>query len=309
MIYILFTILLAILLDRMAPNRNGVRIWSWYGDWAESIEQRFNGGTRVQGISAVFIAVAPLLVAVFLADLILGEIIWVLKFIFDVVVVYLCVDLYRLGRSAQAVSTALDNGDIADAEAHLRELIGKETPEHTDAAVARATVEAVLKQANSLVIAPLFWFVILGPVGTVLQRMASALDRQWGHRSARFAEFGWAAARMDDLLGWIPARITALSYAIMGSFEDALHCWRRQAGMWSDINSGPLLASGFGAMHLDSCEEPEEDAYGNKIISRTSSTDAGDVRRVVALVWRVLLFWLGVAILMLGAHLFGFFVR
>ena len=309
MIYILFTILLAILLDRVSPARNGARLWSWYGDWAESIEQRFNGGTRSQGLSAVFIAVVPMIVAVFLADLILGEIFWGLKFIFDVVVVYLCVDLYRLGSAAQAVSAALDSGDIVEAAAQLRELTGKDVAEHTDAAVARATVEAVLKQANSLVIAPLFWFVVLGPVGAVLQRMASALDRQWGHRSARFAEFGWAAARLDDLLGWIPARITAISYAIMGSFEDALHCWRRQAGMWSDINSGPLLASGFGAMHLESCEDPEEDAYGNRVVARAATTDAGDVRRVVALVWRVLLFWLGVAVLMLGAHIFGFFVR
>ncbi len=309
MIYILFTILLAIFLDRTAPMRNGARLWSWYGDWAESIEQRFNGGTRVQGISAVFIAVVPMLAAVFLADLILGEITWVLKFLFDVAMVYLCVDLYRLGSAAQAVSAALDAGDVAEAATHLRDLTGKDVAEYTDTTVARATVEAVLKQANSLVIAPLFWFVILGPVGALLQRMASVLDRQWGHRSERFVEFGWAAARLDDLLGWIPARITALSYAIMGSFEDALHCWRRQAGMWSDINSGPLLASGFGAMHLQSCEEPDEDAYGNKIIARSDAADAGDVRRVVALVWRVLLFWLGVAILMLGAHLFGFFVR
>jgi len=309
MTYILITILLAILLDRLAPNRNGVQLWSWYSDWVESIEQRFNGGTRAQGASAVFIAIVPIAVCVALAGLILGEIVGLLRFAFNVAVVYLCVELYRLGNVAQAVSTALESGDVTEAALHLRELTGKDTGERTEASVAHATVEAVLKQANSLVIAPLFWFIVLGPVGAVLQRMASVLDRLWGHRSARFVEFGWAAARLDDLLGWVPARITALSYAIMGSFEDALHCWRRQAGMWSDINSGPLLASGLGAMHLESCEEQEEDAYGNKLVSRTISPDAGDVRRVVALVWRVLLFWLGIAILMSGAHLFGLFSR
>ena len=309
MTYILVTILLAILLDRLAPNRNGVQIWSWYSDWAESIEQRFNGGTRAQGLSAVFIAVVPICIGVFLASLILGEIVGILQLAFNVVVLYMCVDLYRLGKAAQAVSAALDSGDINEALAHLRELTGKDSGERSEATVAHATVEAVLKQANSLVMAPLFWFIVLGPLGAVLQRMASVLDRLWGHRSSRFAEFGWAAARLDDLLGWIPARITALSYAIMGSFEDALHCWRRQAGMWSDINSGPLLASGLGAMHLNSCEEQEEDAYGNRIVSRAILPDAGDVRRVVALVWRVLLFWLGVAILMSGAHLFGLFAR
>ncbi|MHB8455680.1 MAG: cobalamin biosynthesis protein CobD/CbiB [Acidiferrobacterales bacterium] len=309
MTYILITVLLAILLDRLAPNRNGIQLWSWYSDWAESIEQRFNGGTRAQGLSAVFIAIVPVSVGIFLAALILGEIVGLLRFAFNVVVVYLCVDLYRLGNAAQAVSTALENGDVTEAALHLRELTGKDSGERTEASVAHATVEAVLKQANSLVIAPLFWFIVLGPVGAVLQRMAAVLDRLWGHRSTRFVEFGWAAARLDDLLGWIPARITALSYAIMGSFEEALHCWRRQAGMWSDINSGPLLASGLGAMHLESCEEQQEDAYGNRLVSQTVLPDAGDVRRVVALVWRVLLFWLGVAILMSGAHLFGLLAR
>jgi adenosylcobinamide-phosphate synthase len=143
----------------------------------------------------------------------------------------------------------------------------------------------------------------------MLQRLASVLDRLWAHRTAHYAEFGWAAARLDDLLCWIPARITAISYAIMGSFEDALHCWRRQAGMWSGLSSGPLLASGMGALHLDTCEDGEKDAYGNMAIDPATLPDAGDVRRAVALVWRVMLFWLAVGLLMAGAHLAGFFTR
>jgi adenosylcobinamide-phosphate synthase len=131
----------------------------------------------------------------------------------------------------------------------------------------------------------------------------------WGHRYERFAEFGWAAARFDDLLGWIPARVTALSYALMGSFEDALHCWRRRIGAWSDINSGPLLASGFGALHMESCEGvPEFGEYEERSAEVfTVVPDASHVRRVVALVWRVLLLWLVVGMLMTGAHLSGWF--
>jgi adenosylcobinamide-phosphate synthase len=81
--------------------------------------------------------------------------------------------------------------------------------------------------------------------------------------------------------------------------------------MWSDINSGPVLASGFGALHLGSCEDGEEEAdvYGNKSLSPEVLPDARDVQRAVALVWRVTLFWLAVGILMAGAHLFGFFSR
>lgn len=306
---ILVIILLALALDHWLPERGGFRLWVWYSDWAESIEQRFNGGLRAQGIFAVLLAIAPILIVIALATLILGQIAGALTFLFSVAVLYLCVDLYRLGAVAQAVAASLENGDVAHAAAHLKELTGKDTVETTEAGVAHATVEAVLKQGNKLVMAPIFWFLVLGPFGAMLQRLASVLDRLWAHTTARFVEFGWAAARLDDLLCWIPARITAISYAIMGSFEDALHCWRRQAGMWSGLSSGPLLASGMGALHLDTCEDGEKDAYGNMAIDPATLPDAGDVRRAVALVWRVMLFWLVVGLLMAGAHLAGFFTR
>ena len=306
---ILVIILLALVLDRWLPDRGGFRIWVWYSDWAESVEQRFNGGLRSQGVFAVLLAIAPIFVVILLATFVLGQIAAALVFLFAVVVLYLCVDLYRLGDVAQGVATALENGDVAHAAARLKDLTGKDTVETTEAGVAHATVEAVLKQANSLVAAPIFWFLVLGPLGAMLQRLAATLDRLWAHRTARFTEFGWAAARLDDLLCWIPARIMAISYAIMGSFEDALHCWRRQAGMWSGLSSGPLLASGLGALHLDSCEEGERDAYGNAAINPATLPQAADVRRAVALVWRVMLFWLAVGLLMAGAHLAGFFTR
>ncbi len=305
----LVIIILALVLDRWLPERGGFRLWAWYSDWAESIELRFNGGLRSQGIFAVLLAIAPIVLVIFLATLVFGQIATVLVFLFAVAVLYLCVDLYRLGDVAQGVAAALDNGDVAHAAARLKELTGKDTVETTDAGIAHATVEAVLKQANSLVAAPIFWFLVLGPLGAMLQRLAAVLDRLWAHHSARFTEFGWAAARLDDLLCWLPARIMAISYAIMGSFEDALHCWRRQAGMWSGLSSGPLLASGLGALHLDTCEDGEKDAYGNMAINPATLPDAGDVRRAVALVWRVMLFWMAVWLLLAGAHLAGFFTR
>lgn len=306
----LIIVLLAFLLDRFIPERGGFRLWAWYSDWAESIEQRYNGGLRRQGLYAVILAIAPIAVAVLLATYVLGQIAGVLAFLFSIAVLYFCVELNRLSGVAQAVVDALDNDKVQDAAAHLKELTGKDTVETTAAGVAHATVEAVLKQANTLVLAPVFWFLVLGPFGAILHRLASTLDRLWGHRTSRFAEFGWAAARFDDILNWVPARITALSYAVMGSFEDALRCWRRQAGMWSDLSSGPLLASGLGALHLDSCDENgEEDAYGNASLSPTALPGAHDVRRAVALVWRVLLFWLAVGVLMSAAHIAGFITR
>ncbi len=303
---ILIIVLLAVLLDHLIPDRHGFKPFAWYRDWAESIEERFNGGKRTHGIGAVLLATLPIAAGVMLIHYILGEIGWALRSAFDVVVLYLCVDVHRLGRTANAISNALESGELGEADESLRELTGKGASARNEANIARATVEGVLKQGNSLIVSPIFWFIVLGPVGAVLQRLSCILDSLWGHRYERFAEFGWAAARFDDLIGWIPARITALSYALMGSFEDALHCWRRRVGVWSDINSGPLLASGFGAMHLQVCEAAEEGEYDERSPDLAIVTDASYVPRAVALVWRVMLLWLVIGILMTGAHLVGF---
>jgi adenosylcobinamide-phosphate synthase len=306
---ILAAVLVAVALDRFLPDRQGIKPFAWYRDWAESVEERFNGGRRTQGIGAVLLATVPIVAAVALARYILGELGWALRFIFDVFVLYLCLDIYRLGKTANNVAAALAAGDLREANDQLRDLTGKTSPEFNEASIARATVEGVLKQGNSLVVSPIFWFLVLGPVGAVLQRLSFMLDMLWGHRYDRFAEFGWAAARFDDVLGWIPARVTALSYALMGSFEDALHCWRKRMGIWSDINSGPLLASGFGAMHMQSCEGASDlGEYDDRAVE-TVIPDASHVQRAVALVWRVLLLWLAIGLLMAGAHLVGIFGR
>ncbi len=302
----LIIVLLAILLDHLLPDRQGIKPFVWYRDWAESIEERFNGGKRVHGIGAVILATLPIVAGVMLIHYILGEIGWILRVAFDVLVLYLCLDVHRLSKTAGAVSVALESGDLDEADEQLRELIGKGVPEKSEANIARASVEGVLKQGNSLIVSPVFWFILFGPFGAVLQRLSCILDSLWGHRYERFAEFGWAAARFDDLMGWVPARITALSYALMGSFEDALHCWRKRVGVWSDINSGPLLASGFGAMHMQICEAAEENEFEERTSDLAVIPDAGHVQRAVALVWRVLLLWLVVGVLMTGAHLVGF---
>lgn len=308
---ILLAVLFAVALDRMIPDRQGIKPFAWYRDWAESIEERFNGGKRSQGVGAVLLATVPIVVAVLLVRYILGELGWILRFLFDVFVLYLCLDIYRLGRTANSVADALIAGDLHEANGQLRELTGKGAPDLNEATIARATVEGVLRQGNSLVVSPIFWFIILGPFGAVLQRLSSILDMLWGHRYERFAEFGWAAARFDDLLGWVPARITALSYALMGSFEDALHCWRKRMGVWSDINSGPLLASGFGAMHMQTYDSAADigGEYDDRSAEMTVIPDVSHVQRVVALVWRVLLLWLVIGVLMAGAHLVGIFAR
>ena len=94
---ILIIVLLAILLDHLIPDRQGMKPFAWYRDWAESIESRFNGGKRTHGIGAVLLATLPIVAGVLLIHYILGELGWILRVAFDGMVLYLCLDVHRLG--------------------------------------------------------------------------------------------------------------------------------------------------------------------------------------------------------------------
>jgi adenosylcobinamide-phosphate synthase len=115
-----------------------------------------------------------------------------------------------LGRAALAMQTALESGDLERARALAPALVGRD-PTLLDASeLARAAVESVAENTSDAVVAPLFWLAAFGPAGAAGYRAINTLDAMVGHRDTRYAEFGWAAARLDDAANWLPARVTAL---------------------------------------------------------------------------------------------------
>ena len=182
------------------------------------------------------------------------------------------------------------------ANENLRLLGGAGASELNEPDIARATVKTLIAKSNTVLIGPLFWFILLGPAFALLQRLTSLFDEDWRQPKED------AATRVNAVLAWMPVRITAFSYAVMGSFEDALRCWRSQIRARRDDATTPLLAAGLGAMQLLSCEDMPQtggEAVGTAVTLAVFETD--HVRRTVALLWRVLLFWLGVTLLMLIA--------
>jgi adenosylcobinamide-phosphate synthase len=220
----------------------------------------------------------------------------------DVLLLYFAVGHKSLHQHARVVSNALQANDDAAARTAASYMVSRDS-----AAIepVPATVESVLENGNDGVFGPLFWFLVAGGTGALLFRLANTLDAMWGYKNDRFRYFGWAAARLDDVLDYIPARLTALSYALLGRTRLALNCWRTQAPLWDSPNAGPVMSAGAGALgiqlggparyHGEWHQRPDL-GCGRKAVM-------ADIERALTLVRHSVYLWLAAGILIAGvAH-------
>ncbi|MFJ2258116.1 cobalamin biosynthesis protein [Streptomyces sp. NPDC087844] len=154
-----------------------------------------------------------------------------------------------LGREARAVGGALAAGDIEVARERLPHLCGRD-PQALDAdGIARAVVESVAENTSDAVVGALVWGAVAGVPGLVGFRAVNTLDAMVGHRSARHRRYGWASARLDDVVGWPGARLTAVLAAVAGGNpRGAVRAWRADAAKHPSPNAGPVEASFAGAL-------------------------------------------------------------
>lgn len=150
---------------------------------------------------------------------------------------------------ARAVSELLTEGRVVDARQRLTHLVGRDTSTLDEAEIVRAVVESVAENTSDAVVAPLLLGGLLGVPGLVGYRAANTLDAMVGHRSERYRDFGWASARLDDVLNLAGARLTALLVVLFGPDpRRALATWRRDAAGHPSPNAGPVEASFAGAL-------------------------------------------------------------
>jgi adenosylcobinamide-phosphate synthase len=154
---------------------------------------------------------------------------------------------------ARAIAAQLEADQLDLARQRVRNLVGRQTAGLSAAEVARATVESVAENTSDAVVAPLFWGAVAGVPGLLCYRAVNTLDAMIGHRSARYLRFGWAAARLDDLVNWIPARVAGLLTAVLapsvgGSAAAALVIWWRDARQHPSPNAGVVEAAFAGAL-------------------------------------------------------------
>jgi adenosylcobinamide-phosphate synthase len=153
-----------------------------------------------------------------------------------------------------AVERRLRTGHIAAARQAVAMIVGRDPNELDEAAIARAAIESLAENTSDGVVAPIFWGVLFGLPGIVGYKAINTLDSMIGHRDARHAAFGWAAARIDDIANVLPARLTGLLFAFAsGRFRAALTCMARDARHHRSINAGWPEASVAGALGLRLC--------------------------------------------------------
>lgn len=157
-----------------------------------------------------------------------------------------------LEREATAVLDRLSAGDLPGARERLRSLVGRDTSTLDASQVARAVVESVAENSSDAVVAPLVWGALAGTPGLLVHRATNTLDAMVGHRDLRYRRFGWASARLDDLLNLPGARLAGALSAITspGRTKAALRAWRRDAGAHPSPNAGVVEASFAGALGI-----------------------------------------------------------
>lgn len=220
----------------------------------------------------------------------------------DALLLWLALGGRSLADHARAIAAPLAAGDLDAARTHVGMIVSRDTTQLDAEGVAKAGIESVLENGNDAVFGALFWFCVAGGAGALLYRLANTLDAMWGYRDARRVYFGWAAARLDDALNYVPARLTALTYALLGHTRTALACWRAQAAQWSSPNAGPVMAAGAGALKvsLGGTAIYHGAAEARPLLGAGHAAAAADIARAVALVERGLLLWVVLAVA--GSH-------
>ena len=264
-----------------------------FGQLADRLEAHFNGpdgrGWRSHGVTAWCLAVLPLTALAWLLSLLPG-----VGWVVEVLLLYLALGLRSLGEHLVPVALALRQGDLAEARRRVGFIVSRDTGSLDEQGVARAATESALENGSDAVFAALFWFAIAGAPGVVLYRLSNTLDAMWGYRNPRFERFGWAAARIDDLLNYLPARLVALTYAVLGQTRRAWACWRRQAPQWDSPNAGPVMAAGAGALGL-SLGGPaiyHGELHERPPLGEGEAPTARDIERALDMVWAGVGLWL-----------------
>lgn len=260
-----------------------------FGSTAHHFEQRVYADDKGRGICYTAALVVPVALAGVAADRFTRRR-PVVRTLLTAVSTWAVVGGRSLSNEAALVNRSLEAGDLARARQQVTHLVGRDPSGLDEAEIVRATVESIAENTSDAVVAPLLAGSIGGIGGLLGYRAANTLDAMVGHRSARLVNFGWASARLDDLLNVIPARVSAglaalLAPLVGGRLPSAIAVWERDARRHPSPNAGPVEAAFAGALDV---RLGGSNSYGERIEHRSTMGDgpppsARDVARSVRL--------------------------
>jgi len=302
-------LLLGLILDRLFGEPRRYHPLVGLGTCVNFVERQLNKPgqyftvSKILGIAALLLILLPVLwLSWSIVCLLSGA--PFLYLLFSGLVLYLVVGWQSLAQHAMAVNSALMKKDLKLARERVGYIVSRETSSLDEEAVTKATMESVLENGSDAVFAPIFWFVVAGPVGAITYRVINTLDAMWGYKNERFIAFGWAAARLDDLVNWIPARLCALTYAMVSGetgCQQGLAAWKKQARYCESPNAGPVMACGAGALNVALGGDA---VYHGKsvfrpVLGQGFAPVPGDIERSLQLVKRGVYAWLAVTLLIM----------
>ncbi|WP_139983751.1 cobalamin biosynthesis protein [Nocardioides litoris] len=274
-------LLLGYAADRLLGDPQRGHPVAGFGSLAAALERRTWGDDRARGVAHVALLVG--------GAVLLGRALPT-STVTTAAATWVVLGGTSLDREAAAVGAFLEAGDLPGARRQVGRLVGRRTDDLDEAGVARAVVESVAENTSDAVVAPLVWGAVAGVPGLLAYRAANTLDAMVGHRSERHERFGWAAARLDDVLNLPGARLTAaLATVLGGDPRGSLRAWRRDAGGHPSPNAGPVEAAFAGALgvRLGGTNDYAGRVEHRAVLGDGRAPAAHDVRRARVLARRV----------------------
>ncbi|MFC4590878.1 cobalamin biosynthesis protein [Sphaerisporangium corydalis] len=272
-----------------ADPRNSGHPVAVFGRAAGAVERRLYGRTRARGVVHVGVCVGGALGLGVAAER-LGRRWRPVGVAVTAVATWAVLGGTTLGREGAYMAGALESGDLAAARARLPHLCGRDPSGLSEDELARATVESIAENTSDAVVAPLAWGAVAGVPGLLAYRAINTLDAMVGHRSDRYERFGWAAARLDDVANYVPARVTGVLACVLaplvgGTAGEAAAMLRRDGHRHPSPNSGRCEAAFAGALGV---RLGGRNNYGGRVEYRPELGDGrrpvvGDISRSVRL--------------------------
>lgn len=246
----LVSLLLALVLEQLKPFRAARYLYPLLENLGRFFEDRFNDGQARHGVIAWCLMVLPLTFLVAIVYFLIYTIHPLLALLFNVLVLYCTMGFRHTSHFFTRIHACLKAQDVQEARRLIGEWRGHLHEQSSTNEIVRLTMEQGFVGAHRQVFAVIFWFLLLpGPCGAVFYRLSDYFARSWGKsKGPEMGEFGDFATEVFSFIEWLPVRITAMAFSIVGDFEDAAYCWRNQSESWPNRNEGILLAAGAGAL-------------------------------------------------------------